>query len=319
MSATRSGFIPSVIIQNRGGGPVPVGEPVLRDAEPPVGAAEAILECVPPLLAILVVALACVAGPLGAQEGLGEGGVSLDLRISACVVNAVGLIDLIVVALRIDADEEAMDALLQFFFVILSLYDLLESLNGFGQPDAGSKFGDGSTKFSGDITSVLQGALPGDWFGAAADNYARKLGEQQARAAAFAVVDREIANIVAAQAGQVEGVRLELAAIKLAFSGMFSFENSDIGFMVASLESVCGESQLFTEALIFLVGIAASGGLLASLGLIIDLIVRGEKNHKSIRSARREYVRLVDDVGANISTVGRALVAGVRGAGRRSH
>ncbi|BBZ15160.1 EspA/EspE family type VII secretion system effector [Mycobacterium branderi] len=72
---------------------------------------------------------------------------------------------------------------------------------GFVDPDAGDRFGDGSTEFQ-EFAKLLDSALPKDWEGAGSQGYTKQDIRQQDRAEITATVNNVMHGIVQDEARQ---------------------------------------------------------------------------------------------------------------------
>lgn len=74
---------------------------------------------------------------------------------------------------------------------------------GFGDPDSGSRFGDGSSKFQ-EVCELLESAFPKDWQGDGSQAYTRQNTRQQDRAGIMAHADNMMHGIVQNEARQLK-------------------------------------------------------------------------------------------------------------------
>ncbi|MBY0443332.1 MAG: hypothetical protein K2Q25_14540 [Mycobacteriaceae bacterium] len=157
----------------------PIGE---NDAIP-IGEVDSIMmHCISKLLEVLRVALraSAVASSVGiAQIALAPHGAGnseeIQVRIATVVLDAVVAAGLIMQSCHDEgfSGSPAM-RLLAFYAAVLGVFEMLELLNGFGPPDRGGEFAEGSATFSDDIYAILAQATPINWFREAAHKYITK-------------------------------------------------------------------------------------------------------------------------------------------------
>lgn len=162
----------------------------------------------------------------------------------------------------------------------------LELINGYGRPNVGGEFGEGSTRLGSDISGLLQSAVAIDWSGAGAAEYNRKNQEQQARVAKVAAADHRIAGILKKQSDEVElgrevlaGAQLGLAAgipvagslyAKYVYWRLRSRVDPPLWSIAFSIARVLHE---FVETL----ALAAIAAAAAVIGVLVDVGIRHEK------------------------------------------
>lgn len=179
--------------------------------------------------------------------------------------------------------------LLAFCAGVLGVFEMLESLNGFGSPDKGGKFNKGNATFSGEIYEILQDAAPGSWSGEAAEIYCSKNWLQQECATKIADADGKIADILHNQEYRVELLRKDQAICEIAFSSAASM------FTVCRFDVPCevGGTILALRWL-------AQGGFGYAIVAIILLMHEAERNKERITFLRREYLDVIDVVKSGI-------------------
>lgn len=272
--------------------------------------------------------IAVVAGAVatsGVQGGLGDTGTNLYLQISAAVSEAALLAGAAAsapyaVEIMEPDDQEKISAAVLYLWTVLAVIEALEAMNGFGSPDTGAEFRQGYTAGSADIFDLLCSAAPTDWCwsGASAQRYESKNEDQQDRVKRVAAADREIAHILAVQADQVERMRSGLAGIRLTLVGGIGVATALLATCLVLLENYQDEPDPISLAtleafLTVMLDYVQAASLIAAAGalvLVSILIAEGECNHKKIRSARRKYISVVNDIAANIVS-GPAAAVGV--------
>lgn len=262
-----------------------------------------------PLLESLdgIIAIVALDGGLaiaGAQGGKKEdrdnsGKISLGLQISAAFVDCYSLYYIFVLAVTTDCENDfyAYSCALRYLGGLLFLFELLESLNGFGAPDIGSQFGDGAQEFSAEICDLLKDAMPSSdgWVGAAAAAYADKNKDQQARVKNyFANADSDVEKAISKQAELVELLRQVLAGAKAVLGSSTLIWARQRNRIQAGLSDPFGiESKILLEQVGYSV-------LAAILAVLVQVLVTVEKSFADIvpriRKAKRLYEKVVDDV-----------------------
>lgn len=193
----------------------------------------------------------------------------------------------------------AIYAALAWLGVGLVLIQSLELLSGFGLPNPGDQFKDGSAAFGTDISLILRNAHPSDgWSGAGALKYNHQNNLQQTRIAALAQADERISGLLKRQGTEVEEARLHLASIRLAIVGAlaicgtfwasWNYYMESGAFAIA--ESIANSAAFFAFTCILLACPAA-------IGLISALVNAGTRHGDRIRNATRDGYRwVIDDV-----------------------
>lgn len=253
-----------------------------------------------PILAAIVgvteeLALPCAGLALGessptwAIQG-GAGAVeAIVVATTKCTVTDIGSD----IKADLDGDDvrDVYDALLVLGLVLVIVRSL-EYLNGFGQPDPGQAFIDGHATFATHIAGILAEAKATHWLGPGAKAYNLGNAAQLTRVRTVANADRQIAEILANQAAQVELGRQLLAGLRLAATGALL-----VAFALAQHfwnAEWSGDFTLATGIAYALVNykyaIAATVAA-AALGVIVPLTVEGSQACDNLGTARDSYQR----------------------------
>ncbi|MBY0440830.1 MAG: hypothetical protein K2Q25_01645 [Mycobacteriaceae bacterium] len=149
---------------------------------------------------------------LAVQSNSGETGASLARQFEATVVQCTAA--LFYAATGVVHPAFAVP---RYLMAVLSIVDMLESLNGFGDPDIGSEFREGIETFSGTIPELLHGAAPSNWHSGAAGRYADEIIDiQQNPAETIAAADQLVVQTLANQAYWIRQSRDALAILRTA-------------------------------------------------------------------------------------------------------
>ncbi|MBY0440535.1 MAG: hypothetical protein K2Q25_00085 [Mycobacteriaceae bacterium] len=242
------------------------------------------------LLAAIAAVTQAVVTP--AMQGGLQDFASLGVQLSAAVAEAGVTYGI--------ATTEVL-ALLGYLYEVLAVVECLEFMNGFGSPDSGEEFHNGSLTFSHEIFDLLHSAYPDpeDWSGQAAVLYQQGNIQQQGRVDKAAMADQRIASVLATQAAQVERGRQGLAGARLAIFGASAVVVSAIatfkGFTFGAAAVVlCQVLRGYVEYVACLVAAAA-------LALIVTLVVQGTQNRRHLAGAVDKYQEIVDDITATMS------------------
>ena len=112
-------------------------------------------------------------------------------------------------------------AVMAYLGAALSVMHAVELMSGFGSPNTGGAFHDGSTEYSTTVENILSNAIPdaATWNGDAAIEYAQANSAQQDLVDLIAQADLHMAHRVKYQAEQVEDSRNGMQFCRLALSG----------------------------------------------------------------------------------------------------
>lgn len=266
----------------------------------------ALLMVVPPLVEIVVVVVELV-------NCWGNIDTSLWLQLVAATWQIITSIVLLMQACHafvlVGEYSYSEWLILRFVNNIIVFIEILETLAGYGAPEAGGNFCAGYLKFSNEIFDILKSAAPENWSGDAAKNYEQKNIEQQLRVQQIMDADREIAGILTRQSGQVEQGREAMAAARVAlFSFAMRLQIKDY-FCAEDWRSALERTHSVITAaayLSFLVLVEVGGVVSAMAG-------EAQHNAKLLRSARRKYILVIDGVGKCVSpnTVGAGVSSAV--------
>lgn len=126
-----------------------------------------------------------------------------------------------------------------FLLGVLTVYKILESIHGVGNPDVGGDFSAGSTIFLSDVNSILYDACPDPdkWYGSAAEKYADLNDKLRNLANQLAEADQEIAHRLARQAFYIDW-----ASEALADCQNIIFTASGVMVGLAEVWRICMES-----------------------------------------------------------------------------
>lgn len=174
-------------------------------------------ETLRPQVADAIAALLAVAGGVtlyAVQSDQGETGKSLTLQLGAAAAECVGALFCVVSpGLRI----YRAFAVPRYLIALLFLIEILESVNGFGEPDTGSPFRDAAATGALELSRTLQRAAPTQWYGLAAESYEGKIVDYELTPAEqIAAGDQKVADTLARQAYWVRQSRDALAALRAA-------------------------------------------------------------------------------------------------------
>ena len=171
-----------------------------------------------------------------------------------------------------------------FVYGLVALAQAVEALNGYGAPDTGQAFSSGAAKF-GELRDTAHEARPrpAKWFGPAAEAYAAVTSDQVALADRLAKADQDIAALLHAQADDINKVRTGLASVKATFV--------TLAILIPQLQIQRATEATRKLAVRILAGLVI-GGLIAELGLLITVVVVGQRSAASATEAITAY----DDV-----------------------
>ena len=162
-------------------------------------------------LGVLVAAPGAIA-LCATQVNLGENGADLGRQYEATVVQCTAA--LFYAATGVVHPAFAVP---RYLMAVLSIVEILESLNGFGDPDTGGEFRQGIDMFSRDIPCALRSAAPAGWYSNAAARYADTITRSQENPAEkTAAADQIVAKTLAEQAFWIRQSRQTLAILRTA-------------------------------------------------------------------------------------------------------
>lgn len=190
------------------------------------------------------------------------------------------------------------DGVVGYLYILLTIIETLESMNGYGLPDTGNDFRRSAIQLSTNVASALKSASPTTecWSGAGATSYLCLHADYQTCVEKIKETDLLIAGIVANQAGQVEQLREGLAGLRLAlFPGIAFASHLHAEWLYFVLSGATGLAAEAAEELDEFGNWLATAMSITALGLISNLISQGNHNHKVIRSVRRTYVSVIND------------------------
>lgn len=193
-----------------------------------------------------------------------------------------------------DSANRAITLAICYLQSVMAFIEILESMNGFGLPEAGDEFCDGSEAFSKVIADILLNAFPTDWSGAAAEEYAQRNERQWNLVHDLAAADRAVASALAIQAGQVEQIRQGLAGAKQALLGA-------IITLAAWRTLILGEEflEMYYSVVTQYAGRAGLAAAITVLGLVSTLVYESKENRKNFRATQRQYMDVGGGFAAN--------------------
>ena len=226
-----------------------------------------------------------------------ENSVVKNYKLSSGKIDiAADVAQLIFYVYRFNSANILADAMVRMLIVLKSAQDViitLEQLNGFGSPCNGDEFS-GNASICDDVAVILRPVDSMEWVGSAAGRYSARVEIPQSSAEDMATADRELAEIVHRQAGQVEqgreafaGIRIGLyQAMPLAWIGGMScgaFANPKMMTTESSREIVDPADRLarLEKYVYTVVGLAG----VAALATMMALIVCGSVNADDMQSA----------------------------------
>ncbi|MBY0442442.1 MAG: hypothetical protein K2Q25_09965 [Mycobacteriaceae bacterium] len=260
-----------------------------------------------------------------AQAGPGDvNPVSLSIELSAFLAEAGLLYSVMrgseaLNALYVHAFKEIMVAW-KYLNLAQIFIEALETMNGYGVPDAGDIFQDYSRKFSEKICVDLQDASAISWSGyplGASYNYNCRNSEQQCRANRVAEADGQIRSTLLKQSYQVEqgrqgfaGTRMMLIGVnavvaKWAADATADLERGNAGDFSAQLQLAC--LALLVVEVVQKTSYAAA---ITALGLIITLLAEAGENASDIKKAMDKYSSVAAEASAFVSTSRVSVMSG---------
>lgn len=197
------------------------------------------------------------------------------------------------------ARSEGPKAVIAYLALALSVMHIVELLSGFGSPDKGGAFLDGSTIYSTTVDNILTNAIPdpAEWAGAAADEYIRANSTQQDLVNRMAQADQRIANQLKYQAEQVQGARNGMVYCRLALAGTLVVMGIFLALFIAAMTN--GQIQLAGAIAAIADGFGNYFAILTlagDLAMIGCLIAAGEKTKDAVAGVTTVYAEISESV-----------------------
>lgn len=193
--------------------------------------------------------------------------------------------------------------LLVALFVIFAL--ILIYGTGAGKPDHGDSFAESSDRLRNDSADRLHTARPTGWSGGvagAADSYDRKVSEQQLRVNRVAQADEQLADIVAAQASEVERGRQNLEDNLDSLASGITVAGALQAQWVALAAVGSPAAPAVAAALVTFGKTMACTTTASGLGTCRSLTDAGDRTQQALSDAIETYRWIVDGVAATIPT-----------------